>query len=252
MLTSHFAINRLGLLIKIYIESSWKITALIMSIIFGSLFLVGFLLDTYVSDSIIVYSHRGNYISTLILGGIILSSLSVRVFGHGLRRYQYLTLPASTFEKFLCVWLMTFVAWVVLFTLLYLCYTWLVNMVGGMLFLSVSFETFELFSWSILQTISYYLVVHSVFMLGAVCFKNYAFAKTLLSLLLFTLLFGVCAVVIMKDTFLSEHYCEAGKCELFDEVWVNPVWSILVAIFWWILAPLSWILSFLSLKEQEV
>ncbi len=252
MLEKHFDSYRLGLLIKLYLYSSWKVIALTVSILFGFHFVVGFLLDMYVSDSISVYSHVENYISAMIFGGVILTSLSIRFFGHDLRRYQFLTLPASTLEKVLCVWLLTTVGWVVLFTMLYICYAWGLNIIGAWLFPSVSFETFEVFSSSNWLAIRYYMVVQSVFMLGAVYFKSYALPKTVLSLLVFAILFGVCAVLVMKETFMSEHYCEGGTCELFDEVWKNPVWSLLMMLFWWILAPLSWFFSFFGLMEEEV
>jgi hypothetical protein len=32
----------------------------------------------------------------------------------------------------------------------------------------------------------------------------------------------------------------------------GQIWNILQWMFWWLLAPLSWVITYLGLKEQEV
>ncbi len=112
-------------------------------ITFGVLFFVDLLLGNFVEDTSLLYEHYNSYASTLLMGGFILSSLAFHDLGNTLRRYHYLTLPASTFEKFIGMWLLTSVGWILLYTLTYTVYTVVVNPIGHLLFSHVTFRAFE-------------------------------------------------------------------------------------------------------------
>jgi hypothetical protein len=91
--------------------------------------------------------------------------------------------------------------------------------------------------------------LHGIFLAGAAHFKGYPFPKTLLTLVLFCALCGLITYLIMKDMFDFE--CTSESNPLVG----MPVYSIWLAaewLFWWILAPLCWVVTYMGLKEQEV
>lgn len=221
-------------------------------IIFGLLFLAGLLLDAAVESEKVYDSHSSNFASALLIGGFILSSLAFNDLNSTLKRYHYLTLPASTFEKFLCMWLLTSVGWIVFFTITYTLYTMVANAVGTALFSHMTFQTFEPLDEFSKNTMKAYFVLQGIFMLGAAHFKGYVFPKTLLALILFLSVCGTLIYFILEEAFFTDHDCGYGQCALLNQMKIHNVWAVTQSIFWWALAPLCWITTYFGLKDQEV
>jgi hypothetical protein len=250
-MTRHFNISRFGLLMKMELFRSRNAVVMTFVIAFGLLFFIGFLLDAAVEPRPVFDSHHSNYASSLLIGGFILSSLAFNDLGNTLKRYQYLTLPASTFEKFLSMWLLTSFGWIISFTLIYTMYTFLVNSLGPILFDKMTFPAFEPFSEFPINSMRAYFVLQGAFLVGAAHFRGYAFAKTLLVLILVAAVIGALVFFTLKGAFLSEHECSGDDCELVDQVEAHGFWLLLQWLFWWALAPLFWLTAYLGLKDQE-
>lgn len=221
-------------------------------ITFGVLFFVDLLLGSFVENTTLLYEHYNSYASTLLIGGFILSSLAFRDLGNPLKRYHYLTLPASTFEKFIGMWLLTSVGWIFLYTLTYTVYTVVVNPIGHLLFSHVTFQAFEPWGEFPRQAMKFYLVLQGIFLVGAVYFRGYVLPKTLFTLILFGVAVGTLTYFIMADVFLADHECTSEECSLLVEMEGHQAWKVAQGLFWWGLAPLCWVIAFLGLKEQEV
>ena len=218
-------------------------------IMFGFLFFVGLLLSPVVDPTMVLFEHSIPYAITLLAGGFILSSLSYRDLSNNLRSYNYLTLPVSTLERFLSMWLLTSFGWIFLYTIIYTIYTLFANAVGQFLFSELTFETFDPLGPFAVRFMKFYFVLHGVFLAGAAHFKGYAFPKTLLTLVLFAAVCGGITYLIMKDMFYFDPTEESCS---FIGLPVYQVWLVIQWLFWWLLAPLCWVITYLGLKEQEV
>lgn len=250
-MNKYFDVSRFWLFLKVELFKSRNGIAMTFVIVFGALFFLGFLLSIFL-ESPTHYDHSESYASTLILGGFIMSSLAFFDLGSALKRYRYLTLPVSAFERFVCMWLLTSVGWLILFTLSFTVYTWIANPVGQLLFPNVAFKSFDPVGSFALSTMRYYFVLQGIFLLGAVHFRGYVFPKTAVVLILFALVCVVILYFIMRGPFTEDHRCtSANECELVDAMAVHPIWLVTKWMFWWVLAPLSWVLTYLGLKDQE-
>src|SRR5688572_27476939 len=108
-----FDVSRFGLLLRLELFRSRTAIGMMLVITLGMLILFGLLLDIIVSNIRLVYDHHENYAASLLIGGFIMTSLAFTDLSSPLKRSNYLALPASTFEKFLSMWLLTSVGWVV-------------------------------------------------------------------------------------------------------------------------------------------
>ena len=248
-LKHHFQISRFWLLLKLELARSRKGLVMTLVIIFGFMFIVGLLLSPILDPSMVVYEHSPGYAFTLLIGGFILSSLAYRDLGNGLRRYNYLTLPASTLEKFLSMWILTSFGWIFLYTLLFSIYSILANAIGQILFDHLTFVAFDPFGQFTIRIMLYYFVLQGVFLAGAAHFRGYPFPKTLLALVLFGAVCGLVMYFILKGLFDFDMGSESNP---FAGMASGQVWNILQWMFWWLLAPLCWVITYLGLKEQEV
>ena len=250
--SSHFSFPRFINLLKLELYRNYKGILLIFEITFGFLFFMGLLLNVILDYKMVVYEHDESYAITLIIGGFIVSSLAFKDLGNSLRRHSYLMLPASILEKFTCMWLLTSLGWTILFSTAFYLYSIVANTVGSVFFPSVTFQTFKPFGSFSLVIIKYYIVLQGIFLLGAAHFKGYALPKTLAVLITFgALCFGLFYVLLM-DVFLMDHVCVTPDgCELANQMDLEGFWPFMQVFFWWMLAPLTLILSYMGLKEQE-
>lgn len=251
-LKNHFELSRFWLLLKMELFKSRKGVLMTFVIVFGMLFFLDFLLSNFIEKGKLVHEHTGSYTFPLIVGGCILSSLAFGGLGSPLKRHQFLTLPVSSLERFLCMWLLTTVGWITFFTITYTVYAVAVNQVGQIMFNDVEFRAFEPFGENTLTSVRYYFVLQGIFLAGAVYSRGYALPKTLFALVVFFLVCGMLGYLILKDVFMTEHECNGYDCVLLKGIDVHPVWAAAQWMFWWVLAPLTWVATYVGLKDQEV
>lgn len=129
-------------------------------------------------------------------GGYFLTSGIFNELGKKSSASQLLTLPASTFEKFLAGWFLTYFLYsVIVIGLLYI-----VGLVLGvnpvLTSLQLSDPNVDVSKAYFLDALLSYTALHSVFFLGSIFFKGNNFLKTLLSIVLFFIAIGLFALVI--------------------------------------------------------
>ena len=248
----YFDFNRFLLLLKLELIRNSRAIAMLFVITFGLLFFVGLMLSVMFEGNVTTYRHHTDYASSLLIGGFVLTSLAFHDLGNPMKRSGYFTLPVSALEKLICMWLLTSVGWIILFTVVYTCYSYLANPIGQMVFRNVRFEAFDPLSDFVFSSMQYYFVLQGIFLVGAAHFRGYAFPKTVFVLVVFGMVFVMLFYFLLKDVFMYEHDCTGMDCELIPEVGGHTVWRIMTFFFWWILAPLCWALAYLGIKEQEV
>ena len=246
--SSNFQLSRLCSYFKLEVMRNKKGLMLALVLPFAISFFMGLLLVIIVEQTV-VYEHHENYAFILIIGGFIITSMAFTDLGKPFAKAQYLTLPVSTLEKFVGMWFMTSICWIVLLTLLYGVYGEIANMIGSYLFSSVQFESFNPFHRTVISSIAYYFVLQGIFLIGATHFEKYVFAKLAV---VFVLLFLV--LVFLLYLFLGDliNTClENMNGPMNEEMNSYKLFKVAKWLFWWILAPLSWVIAYYGLKDKE-
>ena len=249
-LSNYFEPSRFWLVLKMELFRSRKGLLLTFAVTFGLLF-TGFFLENIFGSSKVYGSHAGNYIFFLLLGGFILSSLTFTDLGNPLRRYHYLNLPASTFEKFMSMWLLSCMGWIIMFTITFTLYSLIANSLGHLFFKNITFSFFDPISKFTLSSVKYYIMFQAIFLVGAVHFKGYVFPKTIFTIMLFGMICGFTFYLIMADIIYAGMECAAENNPLQQGILLQ-IWLVIRWFGLWILAPLSWAITYIGLKEQEV
>lgn len=248
-LNHHFDAKRFLLLLKMELFRSRRGT-LIVFIIFCGLPFIGPLAEPFFSDTKVFEAHHDNYAFTLVVGGFILSSLAFRDLTNTLRKYQYLTLPASNLEKYLSMWLLTSLGWIMACTFSFVLFAWIANFIGHILYSHVVYQAFDPFSKVPLNAVHAYFVLQGIFLVGAAHFKGYVFPKTLLAVMLFAVVCVAAGYLVMKDLLpfddcLSETNPLIGTSS-------HKIWLVFEKVFGWVFPPVCWVTTYFGLKEQEV
>jgi hypothetical protein len=247
---NYFELSRFWLLLKMELFRSRKGILMTIVIAFGVM-CTGQVLEIIFEDKKVFDTHAESHSFALIVGGFILSSLAFSDLTNSLKRQHYLTLPASTLEKFLSMWLLTSVGWIVLLTIVYTVYAFVANLIAPVFFSHVTFGAFAPLGEAPLETMKYYFVFQGIFLVGAAHFQGYVFPKTIFTLILFAALCGTIAYFMMAETFMTDHECSsASECELLKRIEAHGICHF-ITLFWWVLAPLCWVITYVGLKEQE-
>jgi hypothetical protein len=249
-LTHYFNITRFWLLLKMEWCRSRKGILITFATTFGLLF-TGFLMESVFGYSKVFNAHPSGYAFALLTGGFILSSLAFNDLGNTLRKNNYLMLPASAFEKFVSMWFLTCVCWIVAFTILFIIFAAGANAIGHLFFSGKTYLAFNPLGKIPIEAVKYYLALQGIFLVGAVHFKGYVLPKTILALLLFGMACGILFYFTMSDLFQSHadyitEYSQMKGTRLYQ------FWLVVQWMFRWLLAPLCWVITYTGLKGQEV
>jgi hypothetical protein len=261
-MNDYFSVKRFRLLIKKDFRTQYKTYLIAMGAIFGILCIVNISsIASYKSwDFNLVF-----YPLTLFIGGFIFTSLSFNDLTHEQSRISYLTLPVSCFEKFVSKLFVTSIGYTVVSLVFYFVFTVIVFVFNSLVF-GVAHRIFDPFHPVILLCIGIYLVTHSIFLLGALYFRRNSFIKTIFALfaaaiaywafitfvgfITFYLLVLVKQIDFPFDLFFKGLYYPSIPPVINDIIGVFVI--VVQALFWFVLAPLSWITGFFRLKEIEV
>ncbi|WP_422358808.1 hypothetical protein [Reichenbachiella sp.] len=251
-MSHYFNIHRFLKLLKLELFRSFRGIFIAFEITFGMLFFVGLLMSIIVEDSMVFFEHTRGYAFTLIIGGFVLSSLAFNDLSHSLKSSNYLTLPTSTFEKFLSMWLLTSVGWIVFFSFTYYLYTvFVANPIGTMIDANMRFEDFDPLSDFALSVMQYYFVLQGLFLVGASHFNGYVFPKTIFTVILVAIVAGTTFYFIMGDLMQDDQECLSDNNPYVDKP-IYKIWLLAQWAFWWLLAPFCWVVTYLGLKDREV
>lgn len=189
--------------------------------------------------AMLVAASFEQYIVTLCLVGFVMTSRSFKELHNPSVTYHYLTLPCSNFERFLSKWLLTAVIFPVALMMLFFA-------IAGFCYwvLGAPAHYFDFLYDSNWHRFAKYLIVHSIFFMGAIFFKRYAFMKTLLACSLPSILITLLSGAVLMYSF---PFWVPATIENF-----NALSIILFGLFWFALAPFCLIVSYLRLTECEI
>ena len=203
------------------------------------------------------------YDLTLYIAGFILTANIFEGLHHEATGAAWLSLPASTFEKFTSRLAITTIIYTIgimmLFFLISLISEWIIRNIWGP---GHGLGLFNPFSKVILLNTLIYFILQSVFLLGGVYFKNHAFFRTIISLVIYCLIFymitGITGKILYEDFNFLWQFVSVIPMHRFPfghgvhhNIGIILRWAVYEG-FWYLLAPLCWVIGYFRLKEKEI
>jgi hypothetical protein len=185
----------------------------------------------------------------LFIGGILTTSFTFKNLHNPYRNYFFLMLPASNLEKFIEHVFLTAVFYPLVLLLVYSCFYWILGVV--ILFVTHTFVLITTpFLYSTWKIILIYIIVQSIFLVGAVYFKKYVFIKTILTLCVIGLIVVAFISLLAKLFFYSNYNEMTFVIPHFPEN-IGDIFSTLYSLFLVLLAPFCWVITYFRMKEIE-
>ncbi|MEM8528164.1 MAG: hypothetical protein AAGG68_26205 [Bacteroidota bacterium] len=266
---SSFSIERLGLLLRKDFNQIRKTGLIITGVGFLILFLTFY--HSLSNELTGYYNQNPNFnyhnFRTLVdlfavlflVVGFVFTSIAYSDLIRVPKAQNYLSLPATTFEKWMSKWLLTAVAFPIAFLLLYQVFSWFCYAVGQSM--GVEIITLPLFDPYVWRITSYYLVFQSIFLLGAVSLPKVSFFKTIavgIGLVVVALLVANLVLWIIKPEL---GHGVSWQFDFSFSGWRIPdekryflsyqLGSSLLKIFCCLFFPIIAFVSYLKLKERE-
>ena len=199
------------------------------------------------------------FVISIILSGMIFTSMIFPDLSDKRKSTIYLTLPASHLEKYLVTWIFSYLIFQLVFTAVFYLATAIVlnigiNEIGNE---NTVFNIFDSQN-KVYQVFYVYLLAHSLMFYGAVYFRKKHFISTIFSLFLIGVLLSLfnklfLSLMIKSEVLISPPFTNLRFVENFNRYYIEAEKSggfviTLLALITGIL----WISAFYRLKEKEV
>ena len=250
-----FDTKRFGLLVLKHWADHKRKYALSALALLGML-ITWFLFTMFVADSeLIAEMQETTFFFGLFAVGTFYASLYYSDLDSKAKGSHFLMVPAASFEKFLCSWLFTAIA----FPLLFIAAFYLVDILMVKLANTISangaawgkasvVNVFEV-SLAKLNTnqsvnlVLFFFSIQSLFLLGSVYFRKYSFFKTIIT-----------GFVIVLILFWSAYLAHKLFPDMEDNLMrQNENWlPYVVQVVAYAIAPLSWMATYFVLKTKKV
>lgn len=257
-----FSTKRLRLLLRRDIIENIK------PVLFAILTLFGLMLIVFVSDNYpshhspetpiykgdAVYIFLGYYIAGLLLFGLLIFGMAFPDFRNKSKTTTLLTIPATNFEKWLSIFLLTTFGYVILYHIGFYIFNYLAILLTDDYGMLISKERLSMkIDWKTLQVIgSFFLFLHSIYFLGSIIFKRIPVFFSSLILMVIVLI-GSLAMTI-PNLFESNAALQFSKLafnlkaidrEHFNLFYFNTFLQLAFPT-------LLWIASYFKFKEKQI
>jgi hypothetical protein len=251
---NQFSMQRFILLMQRYLMFNSKTWLIGAGAIAGTLIVIA-LLQTYFAGGRFNLAGLVNTGQTFIfISGLIITSMAYNEIHVPARSQFFLTLPATTSEKLLSHWLITSVLFIIIANVLLTLILLLPNLVAAAAWNS-PISVFNPFTQANLRLMSIYVVIQSIFFLGAIYFRHNNFLKTILSLFVISIIVNIIGFIIMYLAFGATGF-QGNNFELVDPDFAFSMERIfpltMKIIFYAIIVPFCLVVSYFKLKEREV
>lgn len=255
-----FSIARFTQLIKRYYVLNYRRLLIEVSAAIGILSIIGGLSARNGQDAGHMMFVAWFYILAIV-GGLILTSGIFSELHKPEKSIQFLTLPASSTEKFLSGWFITTVAFIIIsICAYYIAFTLTILLAKWWFDADIVMKSLSSFgAWNGLRA---YLIIHTVFLFGAIYFRGKNFFKTVFSLFALSLFFslyhslvGSTAMNEISTIFMEENTLDPSEVitvqglEEYAETVLVPVMKVL---FNYVTPAFFLITGYICFKEREV
>jgi len=180
MTTEFFNFNRFISLVNRQITLNLKTWMIAIGSIGGALIFVSTMMILGGAHENIINMYKTFGVFSFFITGLVFSSMSFSEMGTYSKSLQFITLPASRFEKYFTSWFISFVLFFIL-SLISLVLFSAISSIISVLIYHAPFEVLNPFTRELGEIMLGYFVAHSAFFVGSVWFKKAAFFKTLLT-----------------------------------------------------------------------
>jgi len=255
-----FSLNRLGLLMKRDLLSSYRAMLIRIAAASGILLIID--LMKLWQDGPTLYHHMEIFMAVLFAGGFVFTSAAFKEVHRKETNQPYLLLPASPLEKvgsrilfFTLGWIVTVAVWYTLFSLL--------SYAVGEILLGSHFPLHSPLHPKLFTAYAHYFVLQSIFLAGAIYFRKTNFFKTVLTLFIALILFAFIMALFVRVFFASHFTGFFVPIESNWEVWqgVMPyhfdgLFRVMKGVgnvfYWGLMAPAAWVLTYFRFREVQV
>ena len=216
----------------------------------GGVLLIVFLSDTFVRGYINYKPLMNLFYVTLLGGGFIFTSQSFSELQKPEKGYHYLTLPASHLEKLFTKWIFSTIIYLVAaYIALYI-----IALIGSGLSVALfktEFKLLALQNYEPFRMAGIYLVLQPIFLLGAAYFRSYSFIKTLLAIIIISIIISAFVTIVSYLMFGTSGINSSdfgGNINVFT----GTIPQISKILFWYVMGPFFLIVSYVRLTERQV
>lgn len=254
MKTDFFNFNRFRLLVNRQITLNLKSWLIAIASLGGLLLFISFMqmLGGNQENMTPMYQQFGVF--AFFVTGLVFTSMSLSEMGTFSKSLQYITLPASRFEKFFTPWFITSVLFFI-FSMISLV---LLSTISGLISVALfkgTFEIFNPFTKGLGQIALGYFIAHAAFFLGSIWFTKGAFFKTLLAgFVLQTIanIWGVIWFTIILKPYLFDNFQDSKFFNINITANTDTLITNSVIGFFVLLAIIFLIAGWEKFKEREV
>jgi len=206
----------------------------------------------------IVSWYDNNFPGFLFLGGFILTSVffSQDMFNR-IGQHNWLMLPASSEEKFLSKALITAVGYPIALTALFFISSVIIESMTT-IFFKDAFILFNPLSVEVGKMLLHYLVVQSIFLLGATFFRKAHFVKTVLALGVIGFAASLIGAFFLRIVFAPYFtgFFQPMNIHLSmnldnGEEYLKGFLTFMKVAYWALLAPFCWFVAYLRVREVQ-
>src|SRR5579872_553873 len=192
-----FNFSRFGRLFLKHTAEHYRTYLMAVGILFGFLVLSGAFLLFLVGETADAAFQIASYVIILFIAGGLFTSSIFSDYGNNNRAIPALTLPATSFEKFLVGWMWSFPIFLVIYTAVFYLAVWGLN----------SLQPpanghppvfFRLWQPQMVVPLVFFIEVHALALFGAIFFKSLQFIRTGFSFFLALALTFVLNTIFLK------------------------------------------------------
>ncbi|MFO8234240.1 MAG: hypothetical protein R6U04_02375 [Bacteroidales bacterium] len=250
---NYLTISRLYYLIQRDIKTNLR-PYLIGIVAIAGLLLLILVIDSYFRKSLDYEPFVSTFLMIFTIGGLVFTSRIFSELHHPEKSYYYLTLPASALEKLVAQWLLSAPIMIIVSYIGVHVVAFLGGILSSALF-QIDFHWLSLTEYASSDTWIDYLIIHSIFFLGAVAFRNHNFIKTLLSIFIIGFVIIIFIGGMAYFLFSGEELQKGDMWIQFGDLFglpANSLNTLLEIVLQYILAPFFLIVSYFKLKERQV
>lgn len=255
-----FSIARLFKLMKKDFLVHRKFLLLSVISLFGVCALIVFFVANQAEKGRFFYDAGGMvFFMLLIVCGSIITASIFGEFSSTTKRVQYLSIPASNFEKLLSKWFYTLpfylILVVIIFCLGYQVFGYWIGYMMDVDFVPLKDHEFDYFEYAILG----YFIIHSVIFFFSIIFNGYPIPKIMVAGSVCGILAFI-TILLLTRVILYDHFTGLFReTELMKntkpsdnfKLWVEEFFTNLPYLFALIGVPFIWVISYFKMKEKE-
>ncbi len=255
--------KRMLLLLRRDIFSGYKNIAIVIAAIAAILITLDILNFTLFNGGSDPEHHISTFATILFIGGFIATSSIFKEIHKQESAQSYIMLPASPLEKVISRILISNVGWLVLTLLWYSVYSFVSAGITELL-AGQHHPMFNPFRGNMFLMYAHYIVLQSVFLVGAICFRKGHLFKTLLTLFIVGVFFSIIAMLAVRIIFAPYFtgFFAVDQTQMIGPMFENLPFrfadnielleTISNVLYWALIAPVAWVITYTRFREVQL